>query len=67
MTAHLDRELVLAVICEICKERTPAFSDDRKPFFGYGLDSLDISKIFLARERHPGVAFNETEFEHLQD
>lgn len=66
MASLSARQDVLDAIREICGDRTPDFPDDHRSFADYGLDSLDISQIFLALEKRLKIAFDSDEIERTQ-
>ncbi len=56
---------IAGIIKEVCPPGTPDIDDFDRPFVEYGLDSLDLSALFLALEEKHGVQIDDDDFEKL--
>jgi acyl carrier protein len=63
MTVHPS--VVVGVIREVCPPGTPEIADFDRPLADYGLDSLDLSAIFLALEERYGIKISDEDFDRL--
>ncbi len=60
-----QQSIILEIIREVCPPGTPEIDDFDKPFAEYGIDSLDLSALFLALEERYGISIDDNDFERL--
>ena len=58
-------EVIVSIIREVCPPGTPEIDDFDKPFADYGIDSLDLSALFLALEERYDISIDDDDFERL--
>jgi len=63
MSAHSTT--VVDTIRQVCPPGTPKIDDFDKPLMDFGLDSLDLSALFLALEERYGIKISDDEFDKL--
>ena len=56
---------ILSAIKEVCPTGTPKIDDFNKPLMEYGLDSLDLSALFLSLEERFNVKVSDDDFDKL--
>ena len=56
---------ILSTIKEVCPPGTPEIDDFNKPLMDCGLDSLDLSALFLSLEERFSVKIRDDDFDKL--